>query len=185
MNHYIVIVFSFIVLIFSCKSKESKPLLDDGTIYKNNLNSLTNIYTNLSDIVKGKVVKVKDGDTIVILTENNQEVTIRLKSIDAPEKKQPFGQKAKEFVIEKIAGKEVKVIQTSKDRYGRTIGFVIFNDQNLSYELVKNGLAWHYVKYSNDATLQNLENQARNNKIGLWSDKTSISPWKFRKLRKK
>ena len=56
---------------------------------------------------------------------------------------------------------------------------------NLSEELVTHGLAWHYVKYSNDDTLQSKEDIAKKNKIGLWQDPTSIAPWEWRANKKK
>ena len=44
----------------------------------------------------GKVVKVSDGDTITILTSDKTQYKIRLNDIDAPEKKQAFGNKSKD-----------------------------------------------------------------------------------------
>ena len=58
--------------------------------------------------LSGKVVSVHDGDTITILTEEKQ-VKVRLFGIDAPELKQPFGRKSKEFLASMIAGQIVKV----------------------------------------------------------------------------
>lgn len=138
----------------------------------------------VQQILQGKVVRVIDGDTIVILTESNREITIRLKSIDCPERNQPFGKKAKDFVLDQVAGKEVTIINTSLDRYRRTIGFVLYESKNLSKELLKQGLAWHYTKYSSDQELQQLEDRARLNNLGLWSNKASIAPWEFRKLKR-
>lgn len=133
----------------------------------------------------GKVVKIKDGDTIEILTSTNENITIRLIEIDCPEKKQPFGQKAKQFTSDFCSGKFVEIIGKKKDRYGRTLAFVIDeNGTNLNEELVKNGLAWWYEKYSKSENLFNLERHAKMNKLGLWVDETPIPPWVFRKLKK-
>ena len=72
-----------------------------------------------------------------------------------------------------------------KDRYRRFISEVIFNDTvKLSHELLKNGLAWHYKKFSDDEELQIIESKARAKKIGLWQDKNPIPPWEWRKNKK-
>jgi endonuclease YncB( thermonuclease family) len=94
----------------------------------------------------GKVVSVLDGDTIDIL-HNKRAKQIRLNGIDAPEKGQAFGQKAKQFVSEQAFGKEVTVKTFGLDKYGRTIGDVFLPDgRMLNEELVREGLAWWYTK---------------------------------------
>lgn len=133
----------------------------------------------------GKVVKVKDGDTVVILDGFNFMHTIRVADIDCPEKGQPFSKKAKHFVSDEIFGKHVTVKFKNKDRYGRTIGFVFYQDKNLSHELLKNGLAWHYKYFSNDQEMADMEKTARELKIGLWSDKNPIEPYLWRKNKKR
>ncbi|MCZ6503363.1 MAG: thermonuclease family protein, partial [Gammaproteobacteria bacterium] len=45
--------------------------------------------------IVGKVVRVLDGDTLVLLA-NKTEHKIQLAEIDAPEKEQPWGSKAKQ-----------------------------------------------------------------------------------------
>lgn len=72
----------------------------------------------------GKVVAVTDGDTIKVMHEGKAE-KIRLYGIDCPEKKQPFGNKAKQFTSDLAFGKIVTIRDKGKDRYGRTIGEVI------------------------------------------------------------
>ena len=109
-----------------------------------------------------------------------------MNEIDCPEKKQAFGQKAKQFTSDFCFGKYVEIVGHKKDRYGRTIAFVIDeNGRNLNEELVKNGFAWQYVKYSKSERLFMLEQEARKNKLGLWIDENPIAPWEFRKLKRK
>ncbi len=67
-----------------------------------------------------KVIKIKDGDTIEILSSDNQPVTIRLAEIDCPEKAQAFGQKARQYTADLCFGKMVRISNGSPDRYGRT-----------------------------------------------------------------
>ena len=115
---------------------------------------------------EGKVVGISDGDTIKVLKDGKQ-VKIRLAAIDCPEKKQPYGQKAKQFTVDMVAGKVVKVWEADIDRYGRIVGFVFIGDKNLNKELLAAGLAWHYKKYSRDPALAQLEFKARSAKRGL------------------
>lgn len=132
--------------------------------------------------LNGKVIRVKDGDTFVLLDSNKVQYTIRVAAIDCPEKKQAFGTVATDYVSSQIFGKYVEIKNTSKDRYGRTIGMVFYDNKNLSEELLKVGLAWHYKRYSKSTKLQKLEDTARLNKIGLWIDKNPIPPYEWRKL---
>jgi endonuclease YncB( thermonuclease family) len=133
---------------------------------------------------QGKVISVKDGDTIEVLYENNP-ITIRLTHIDCPEikKHQPFAQAAKKFTSGLCFGQIVTVENDGKfDRYKRLIA-VIMNDknENVNKELVKAGLAWHYLKYSTDPSYDELEAIARQNKTGLWADENPTPPWEWRK----
>ncbi|NCD71258.1 thermonuclease family protein [Mucilaginibacter agri] len=130
-----------------------------------------------------KVVKIKDGDTIVVLTKDNQMVTVRLAEIDCPEKSQAFGQAAKQFTSDLCFGKGVKLQGNEHDRYGRTIALVILeNGTNVNYELVKNGYAWQYSQYSkNNAMLAGYQQQAQQQRLGLWRDTNPTPPWEFRK----
>ena len=132
----------------------------------------------------GRVVAVLDGDTIEVLHHGHAE-RIRLKGIDCPEKKQPFGQKAKQFTSTLVFGKTVTVVSSEKGRYGRTIGDVFLsNGANLSYELVNAGLAWWYHKYSDDVVLGALELDAQRARRGLWIDPHPIPPWEYRHPKK-
>jgi len=136
--------------------------------------------------ITGKVIEIIDGDTFKLLAGDSTLIKVRLANIDCPERKQAFSVKAKEFVSEAILNKVITLNILKKDRYRRHICNVIYNDTlNLSYELVKKGLAWHYVKYSKNVLLQDMENNARKNKIGLWQDKNPIAPWDWRSNKKR
>ena len=132
---------------------------------------------------EGKVVSVTDGDTIKVLQDGKQ-VKVRLAAIDCPEKGQPYGQAAKKFTIDLVAGRIVKVWPTDTDRYGRTIAFVFVGGIDLNKELLKAGLAWHYKQYSRDPELAKLEFEARAKKVGLWIEPGAVAPWKWRKMKR-
>lgn len=80
----------------------------------------------------------------------------------------------------------VTVEEKDVDRDGRTIADVILADgTNLNRELVKEGFAWWFFKYSKDETLRALEMEARDEKRGLWGNPLPVPPWVFRKLQRK
>jgi endonuclease YncB( thermonuclease family) len=129
----------------------------------------------------GKVVGVSDGDTITVRTNDGRTVKVRLNGIDCPESHQAFGSRSKEFTSHYAFGQEVTIKEHGGDKYGRTIGDVILRDgRSLNTELVRSGLAWHYVQYSKDPELARLEKGARAAKVGLWSDPKAVAPWDYR-----
>lgn len=131
-----------------------------------------------------KVIAVKDGDTLDLLTRDKFVISVRLNEIDCPEKKQAFGQKAKAFTSDFCFGKYVRVEGSKKDGYGRLLADIYDEKgRHLNYLLVENGLAWKYLQYSKSPELGKLEENARRNRVGLWAEKNPISPWEFRKLR--
>lgn len=138
-----------------------------------------------AQVLSGKVVKIADGDTFTLLVNNHDQVKVRLDGIDAPEKKQAFGNKAKQYLSSMIWGTPVTVKVLKKDRYGRSIGKVStsrFKDVNL--EMIKAGYAWHYKEYNDDKTYASAEVSARKNKKGLWQDKNPVKPQDFRKIKR-
>jgi endonuclease YncB( thermonuclease family) len=145
------------------------------------LSCTANTATVPNSTIQGKVIGIKDGDTIDILY-NGKKLTIRLEHIDCPEKKQPYGAVAKKFISEKCFGQAVTIQHNNKyDRNKRLIGEVInFSGENLNKELVKAGLAWHYKQYSSDTIYANLEKEAKKNKTGLWAELNATPPWKWR-----
>ena len=125
-----------------------------------------------------KVVKISDGDTITIL-QGKQQIKVRLFGIDAPELEQPYGKKSKQFLANLIAGEVVEVEPKGKDRYKRTLGIIYFKGQDINAQMVLNGYAWAYVKYSR--IYVNQEKLARENKRGLWQSSDPTPPWEWRK----
>lgn len=140
--------------------------------------------------LEGRVVGVADGDTITILDNKNNQYKIRLAGIDAPEKKQPFGNVSKKSLSDLVYGKQVSVDYNKQDRYGRTVGKVIVEGIDANLEQVKSGFAWFYKKYQNEMVLDDrldylhAQEAAEKSKIGLWVDQSPIPPWDFRKSKK-
>jgi endonuclease YncB( thermonuclease family) len=128
----------------------------------------------------GRVVDVHDGDTITVLRDGNIQVKVRLNQIDAPEIGQPFGQASKKALSKLVFGKTVTVEEAGQDKYGRTIGTVFIDEVNANTEMVKLGMAWVYRKYMKDPYLLELEEAARNQRLGLWNDPAPFPPWEWR-----
>ncbi len=132
--------------------------------------------------IKGKVVAVTDGDTITVLDEMDKgNFKIRLDKIDAPEKKQAFGNKAKQFLSSLIFGKQVTVRYKAVDRYGRIVGVVYCDGVEINLVMVQNGYAWHYSHYDKTPAYIQAEKQARADKKGLWTSNVPMNPYEFRK----
>ena len=136
--------------------------------------------------IKGKVVAVTDGDTITVLDEMDKgNFKIRLDKIDAPEKNQAFGNKAKQFLSSLIFGKQVSIRYKAVDRYGRILGVIYCDGAEINLVMVQNGYAWHYSYYDKTPAYIQAEKQARADKKGLWADPNPVNPYKFRKMKKK
>lgn len=125
-----------------------------------------------------KVIKISDGDTIVVLN-GKEQTKVRLYGIDAPEKKQDYGQRSKQFLASLIAGQVVEVDPKGKDRYKRTLGIILYKGQDINAQMVLNGYAWAYVKYSRIYVDQ--ERLAHKKKLGLWQSSNPTPPWVWRK----
>jgi endonuclease YncB( thermonuclease family) len=136
--------------------------------------------------VTGTVTAVYDGDSLTITTAEKQRVKVRLSDIDTPERKQPYGAEARQalqaLALNQIADVTVETI----DRYGRTVGRVVVNGVDVNAELVRQGAAWVYRKYSHDAALLRIEQEARDAQRGLWAlpESERIPPWKWRKVKR-
>lgn len=131
---------------------------------------------------QGRVVRIVDGDTLDVL-HSQQAERVRLYGVDAPEKSQPFGSRARQFTAGLVFGQTVTVRDKGRDRYGRALAEIRLSDgRSLNRELVANGFAWHYKHYSSDFDLVQIEEIARKQKRGLWVDARPIAPWEFRKF---
>lgn len=139
-------------------------------------------FNAFAQTLSGKIISIKDGDTVVVMDSLYQKTTLRLAEIDCPEKAQPFGNRAKQFTSNQIHQKTVNYVVTDIDRYGRAIAMIYYGeDKYLSAELVRYGMAWHYKRYSKSKELAELEIKAREEKIGLWSHPNPIKPSVWRK----
>jgi endonuclease YncB( thermonuclease family) len=130
-------------------------------------------------ILFGKATRVSDGDSIVVTTKTGR-VSVRLHGIDCPEDGQPFGDRAAHRTSELVLGKTVRLVSHGSDDYGRLLARAYVDDLDVNLNLVSEGLAWHFKRYSSDAALARAESAARTRKAGLWADASPIPPWDWR-----
>lgn len=128
----------------------------------------------------GRVVGVADGDTLTVLAGETPH-RVRLAEIDAPEKRQAFGERSRQSLAALCFGGWAEVSQGVTDRYGRTVARVRCQGIDASLHQVQQGLAWAYTKYLTDPVIAAAERLARDAALGLWVDAEPVPPWSFRK----
>lgn len=131
----------------------------------------------------GEVVGVTDGDTVTVLRDR-EPVKVRLTEIDAPERKQPFGQRSRQHLADLVFRKDVLVVERGKDRYGRTLGRLKLGAVDANEEQIRSGMAWVYDKYVVDRSLFGLQDEAKLARRGLWADPEPVPPWEWRQARR-
>ena len=131
-----------------------------------------------------RVVGVHDGDTVTCLDDTNAQQKVRLAEIDAPELGQDFGKVSRDSLAEMVFGKTVQVTDDGKDRYGRWVGHLNVNGTDVNRQMIATGNAWHYTDYSNDLSLEALQQQAQQRRLGLWSQDAPTPPWDYRQTGK-
>jgi len=142
-----------------------------------------------SSMQAATVLSVGDGDTITV-ANGAQKTKVRLACIDAPETSQtPYGMESRQALQKLLPiGAEVTVRTKATDRYGRTVGEVLKGSTNINQSLVGSGNAfvyWQYISGCDRQTYSRLENDARLNRLGVWSVPNGIQrPWDYRRSRK-
>ena len=130
---------------------------------------------------KRLVIRVIDGDTIVV--SPNEKV--RLTGVDTPETAHPkkaaqcFAKDAKEFTLKMVEHRSIRLVldesngaRHHKDRYGRTLAYVYFDDgMMLNAELIRRGYAHAYTRFPfrHVVEFRQLERSARSQAVGLWA----------------
>ena len=134
----------------------------------------------------GKVIRITDGDTVHVLEESKRRHKIRLAGIDAPEKGQPYNKAATKYLKSMVAGKNVCVDWHKKDRYQRLVGVLNYKGQDINYQMVAKGYAWHFKKYQREQKPEDrilyaaAQKNSRLGVIGLWQEPNPISPDEWR-----
>lgn len=137
------------------------------------------------------VVGISDGDTLTArcpaqdAAHPYQQVKVRLAGIDAPEKRQPYGERSRQHLAGLCFQQQARLTVRTTDRYGRSVADVECRGQDAGTELVRAGMAWFYVRYGKDHRhLADIEADARARRAGLWGDaQEPVAPWDFRRKR--
>lgn len=138
-----------------------------------------------ADTLSGRVVAISDGDTLTILDGSNTQHKVRLAAIDAPEKAQAFGNRAKQALSDICFGKSAVITVVDTDRYGRTVGEVDCLGTSANQEMLRLGMAWVYRKYAKGyGHFYAFEDDAKASKRGLWTDPNPVPPWEWRHTKK-
>lgn len=137
--------------------------------------------------LSGEVVSVSDGDTVTVLDASKMQHKVRLAGIDAPEKRQAFGDRSRQNLAALVFRKQVVVDWEKTDRYGRIIGVIAVEQLDAGLEQIRAGLAWHYKQYEKEQPPRSrtayaaAEDTSRKARIGIWSQPEPIPPWDYRK----
>jgi len=141
-----------------------------------------------------KVVNIVDGDTLDIAIPDGEydNTRVRLIGVDTPEIKSPwteqmyYGTQASDYVRQIALGKKVRVIidsiSSARDRYGRLLAYLQFEDENTINELIiKNGFGYADLRFAHSRfeKYAAIQSQAVKNEIGLWKDvqKHQLPDW--------
>lgn len=136
-----------------------------------------------------RVRHVSDGDTVVIDTEGRKRIKLRIYGIDAPELRrrespgQPDANGAARVLRSKIRGRRITVSTVDTDRYGRLVGKLYLDGQDIGREMIREGHAWAYRGYlhsPDDSDYLRSEEEARNERRGIWRASSPEPPWVFR-----
>lgn len=142
-----------------------------------------------SETISGRIVGVVDGDTVVLLDPALKQYRVRLQGIDAPESKQPFGQRSKQNLSNLVYGRQVVAECGKQDKYKRSVCKIVVDGRDANLAQIEAGMAWWYRAYAKEQTAvdraayESAEIAAREAKRGLWTDPAPVAPWDWRRGR--
>lgn len=123
------------------------------------------------------MVSVHDDDTLTVLV-GKQQVKVRLAEVDAPELRQPYGQRSRQSLAELCFQETAHVEMIARDRYGRGVGKVECAGKDAGAHQVSAGMAWVYTRYApKDSPLYGMQAEAKAARPGLWADNEPVPPW--------
>ena len=154
--------------------------------YDEKFNKIENDYDEDTNKIEVELVQTVDGDTAKFKMDGEQ-ITVRFLGINTKETVDPeigeeaWGKEASDFTKEKLENAtkielEFDSIAEEKDNYDRYLAWIWVDDVLLQNLLVEKGLAENYMlqnNYKYAGMLQESEEVAKNNKLGIWSDETS------------
>ena len=138
-----------------------------------------------AESLTGQVVAVADGDTLTLSAATGR-VIVRLGGIDAPEGLQPHGGASRAALARLVNGRAVILNTTKHDRYGRRVGQLTVDGQDVGLQMIQGGHAWafrHYLKElpkARRSEYEQAEAVAKAAGRGLWASPEPVPPWEWR-----
>lgn len=142
-----------------------------------------------AETFSGPVIAIQDGDTMdILITKDGRKRAqrIRFGGTDAPEHGQPFNNRSRQHLAGLIARKTVTVESHKRERYGRPVGTVLLDGEDIGLAMVEAGFAWWFRRYADEQTpdarqaYEAAETAARRASKGLWADPNPMPPWEYR-----
>ncbi|MFM1880689.1 MAG: hypothetical protein RLZZ344_923 [Pseudomonadota bacterium] len=136
------------------------------------------------------LVRVFDGDSMLMRTPNGETIKMRIAGVDAPEKSQPSADPARDRLERLLKESPLQVTILKKDVYGRWLTSIVVSDRDLGQQLIEEGHAWFFRRYQSDLTAEQrrqydwAEQKAREDRRGLWAEEQPVAPWEFRQRRR-
>lgn len=130
----------------------------------------------------GVVTHVSDGDTVWVQPlQGGEAQKVRLLGIDAPEICQSWGPQARAALHAVLQGQVVEVHAHAHDTYGRLLGQLTRQGQDVGAWMVGQGYAWSYSDQHHTGPYEGLQQQAQSRRLGLFADGRALQPRWFRK----
>lgn len=145
---------------------------------------------NESRSFSAKLIRVTDGDSLIVRDRSGKKHKLRLAGIDAPEGKQTGGPAARQALRDLLGKDRLRVTTGKTDRYKRMIAHVRVGSQDVSRSMLSAGMAWFYRRYERELPLARrqsydlAEKSAKAQNRGLWADDAAIPPWEFRRRKR-
>nr|UOZ97269.1 Thermonuclease [Cupriavidus sp.] len=137
-----------------------------------------------------RLVKVFDGDSMLMRSPEGSVIQVRIAGIDAPEKSQPFADPARDRLAELLQQDGLRVAILKKDVYGRWLACLWIADQDLGLLMIEEGMVWFFRRYQSDLTKEQrlaydaAEKSAQRAQRGLWQEADPVPPWEFRQQKR-
>lgn len=141
--------------------------------------------SSAAETLSGRVARVESGDAVYLIDAAGHHHVVRLAGIDAPERGQPFGDQSRQRLAALVGGRDVTVLWYKRDSGGRLIGKVWIDGLDVSFEMVRSGMAWHYKRFAPEQPAEDrphyaaIEAEARMGRVGLWADPSPVPPWEW------
>lgn len=168
------------------EEKQKWTIILPAIYYDKNFNRIEKNHEESSNKIEVELVGTVDGDTAKFKM-NGEQITVRFLGINTKETVDPeigeeaWGKEASDFTKEKLENAtkielEFDSSTDEKDKYNRYLAWIWVDDELLQNSLVESGLAENYMlknNYKYAGILQESEENAKNNKLGIWSDETN------------